>query len=426
MLRNSTLAPCAFRCDRRGATLTEVLMSLLIFSIGIVSVFTLFPISILQSIRATQLTNTRIQYDNVVQLISARPELLLGARYWEPNRNYLNGEVIVPPPVGGATWPQNNFYYRANGGGLSGPTEPSPWPAGGFPGNSENTFTWNFFQRAAFAIDPLGFLNVDFPQNRFGNHQGAPANLGLVRPDLATSLRIPEQKINALFSMPDSWTIAFEAVPSSVSNGPTQLTFPNEVDLSGITQNSYRVILTSEDGRRSISRNLGSPPVTGNVLNLAGDLPGDLNQVSELSTVRVEYFNRRYTWMLTVIRTPDGAPRAQCVLFFNRSFNPDDEYLYHYEIPPSSVERNVLQVSWTGSDPKPLIREGNFVFDSITARWYRMVNVSSTLTSPATIVLERDLEGVHAGGDPTDDSNPATFGGMMFMPGIVHVYDLPL
>ena len=42
--------------DRRGVTLTEVLMSLMIMSIGISSVAVLFPLSMLRSLQATQRT----------------------------------------------------------------------------------------------------------------------------------------------------------------------------------------------------------------------------------------------------------------------------------------------------------------------------------------------------------------------------------
>ena len=49
---------------RPGTTLTEVLMSILIMSIGVVTLATLFPIAILRSVQATQLTNaTILRYD---------------------------------------------------------------------------------------------------------------------------------------------------------------------------------------------------------------------------------------------------------------------------------------------------------------------------------------------------------------------------
>lgn len=61
---------------RRGATLTEVLMALLIMAVGIVSVFTLFPLSILLSIRSHTLTEARIHKNNAAELIRSQPSVL--------------------------------------------------------------------------------------------------------------------------------------------------------------------------------------------------------------------------------------------------------------------------------------------------------------------------------------------------------------
>ena len=44
--------------NRTGATLTEVLMSMMILSIGVLSLAAMFPIGILSSVRATQLTHS--------------------------------------------------------------------------------------------------------------------------------------------------------------------------------------------------------------------------------------------------------------------------------------------------------------------------------------------------------------------------------
>ncbi|MEZ6034833.1 MAG: prepilin-type N-terminal cleavage/methylation domain-containing protein [Planctomycetaceae bacterium] len=60
----------------RGVTLVEVLMSLLIMSIGVSAVAALFPISVLRSIQATQLTNAAILKTNVETVLQMRPELV--------------------------------------------------------------------------------------------------------------------------------------------------------------------------------------------------------------------------------------------------------------------------------------------------------------------------------------------------------------
>ena len=62
--------------ERSGVTLTEVLMSLMIMSIGISAVAVLFPISVLRSVQATQLTNAAILKRNAQALLDMRQELV--------------------------------------------------------------------------------------------------------------------------------------------------------------------------------------------------------------------------------------------------------------------------------------------------------------------------------------------------------------
>jgi type II secretory pathway pseudopilin PulG len=62
--------------DRLGVTMVEVLMSLMIMSIGIASVAVLFPIAVLRSIQATQLTNAAILKSNAESMIDANKQLI--------------------------------------------------------------------------------------------------------------------------------------------------------------------------------------------------------------------------------------------------------------------------------------------------------------------------------------------------------------
>lgn len=59
-----------------GVTLIEVLMSLMIMAIGVSAVMVLFPISVLRSVQATQMTNAAILKTNAVTLINARKQLI--------------------------------------------------------------------------------------------------------------------------------------------------------------------------------------------------------------------------------------------------------------------------------------------------------------------------------------------------------------
>ncbi|MBL8809412.1 MAG: hypothetical protein JNM43_04465, partial [Planctomycetaceae bacterium] len=66
-----------------GVTLTEVLMSLLIMSIGISAVMVLFPISVLRSTQSTQLTNAAILKYNAEAQIRQNPKLV-----FDPDGDY--------------------------------------------------------------------------------------------------------------------------------------------------------------------------------------------------------------------------------------------------------------------------------------------------------------------------------------------------
>ncbi|RLT21206.1 MAG: hypothetical protein DWI29_02365, partial [Planctomycetota bacterium] len=98
--------------------MTEVLMSMLIMSIGVSSVAVLFPISVLRSVQATQLTNAAILMTNAKALVQMRKELLfdpdgdgnLDEHIW----NKTEQRYIVDPAgyfeiaaAPGATWSSN-------------------------------------------------------------------------------------------------------------------------------------------------------------------------------------------------------------------------------------------------------------------------------------------------------------------------------
>ena len=62
---------------RTGVTLTEVLMSLMIMSIGVSAVAVLFPVSTLRAIQANQLTHGAIVKYNVEALLQADPKWVI-------------------------------------------------------------------------------------------------------------------------------------------------------------------------------------------------------------------------------------------------------------------------------------------------------------------------------------------------------------
>ena len=111
---------------RSGATLTEVLMSLLIMSIGILSVMSLFPIALLRTIGAAQRTSAALLSENAVEEMAGRAALLEGVLPWQPNTGYAPGELVRPTPTSGSTTSDSNrtFVVLPGSGGFSSGTQP--------------------------------------------------------------------------------------------------------------------------------------------------------------------------------------------------------------------------------------------------------------------------------------------------------------
>lgn len=210
----------------RGATLVEVLMALLVMAIGVTSVFTLFPLALLKSIKANQLTTAKLYEGSIKDVVLATPQLITGAPTWQPNTRYLNSSTVasapyesrwVSPPSTGRLLPLTNEIYFAepSGGGpyFSGTDIPnfrqgntwgnpfapvvrlpfsfSSTTAAGNPGAyavptarpnrpsniGERNIAWVPYKHSphptrggwcAYFVDPLGWYRVSVDQTQFG------------------------------------------------------------------------------------------------------------------------------------------------------------------------------------------------------------------------------------------------------------------
>ena len=87
---------------RTGTTLSEVLVSMLIMSIGVVSLAALFPISVLRTAQATQLTHSVFLRNNAEAAVESNMGLLSNAQLAVPttmdvgNPNWITYGVIDP------------------------------------------------------------------------------------------------------------------------------------------------------------------------------------------------------------------------------------------------------------------------------------------------------------------------------------------
>lgn len=498
---------------RRGATLVEVLMALLVMAIGVTSVFTLFPLSILRSIKASQLTNAKLVAENAREVILANPQLVTGAPPWTASTTYGSRPAYTPFGIGGQTsncWvtptprpgrllPETNLlYYTPNQTGVSGAFEPKwrngvvNWtgaqvatnrggyrnftyitypPTGGalFPlpiydgtlNDTSSSRAWYGYRHSryepdprwsAYVVDPLGWWEMD--------GQGISAayrdRLGALD---RIHCQLPLDKARELFASQDSWQqVLSSIIPSNISfpaagqvrltlNIPTEL----EIDIQRLRTPSVipepRVVLLSEDGRRAYGLTVNTNVVVNaslapNEIQVNGTLPSDFDEIKpadplngilgEISTVRIDTYQQRYTWLMTVHLGPRGEAQIDCIIFHNRSFNPLDEEPvaaeFHGPNASGTYRQDQAMITWPASRAagNPPVKEGGYIYDSNNAHWYRIqkiesINNTSLTTRSAVLTLNTSVT-VTTSQEVTPDYD----GQAILFPNIVSVFHLDL
>ncbi len=420
--RLSVLSP---RRARSGATLTEVLMSLMIMGLGITSVFTLFPMSVLRSIKSTNLTNAALLAE------SAREYYV-----------FRKAQLSLPPARHNSyvdSHTKDALLYRSTNAAINSTTEGDdvaiPQPFSG-----------------TFMVDPYGGVNA----SSFGNDPGrygrvlrvlnCPVNLG---PDGVpgasgdpTHLLLGDDSVDLTpVTSLDSWITAYEDLPTSATNisvtappaDVTQLVFPPNVNLTEIVSNQSRVLLMTTDNRQSFTRSLHVVPVPAgnpNYLHIVPPIPAA--DLARIGTVRLQHFERRYTYMYTLHYDESGESWGQIVVFFRREFGDSEQT---YKIKDNSIDtlnrRITVQLGSGFSGRAP--GNGDYIFGTwlakpnrpvVHGRWYRVVssvevpeaNWESPTSGPEyRVTLDRNWEGLwHPNNQPR----------AMLPKGVVSVFDL--
>lgn len=465
---------------RRGVTLTEVLMSLMIMSIGVSAVAVLFPISVLRSVQATQLTNSAILKYNAEALLRMRMGMVFDpdgdGNVNEHIGRTLESRYIIDP----------SGYFAMTEAGMSYAVNPA-WPAD--PAQARGFADW--FGNLDPDNDPstpaVGFAGLPRYDGgvRCGTRSGGlPSGY---RPDpnsfpeenralqmLASGVsRLGDGWVNVL----DTYAEAFLLADGSTSTAPPAtaavagVVLPADVDLSDIVDSNSnvprsggvqlipdpettRVVVFSIDGKFSISLpltaldNVSKGILWTEDLNLDGSFTAatedlNLNGAADARSLPLEFVDltlatpafqagriliqtsrtHDFNWLLTVRRGGDGEVRGvDVVVTFNKNVTVDDERLFAAAFLPGAFQIPVLQASGTtqsGDAAEPFLKRGGFVLDVANARWYRIRDYapqSVTVGATSGPGFIVTLE------SPVVEAAATSMA--MFLPGVVDVYPM--
>ncbi len=393
------------RISRSGTTLTEVLMSLGIMTIGVVMVATVFPIATLRTLEASKQTNSTIAKVNAEAAIDSRPELIHNPDDGIPELTSFFLPFAIEPAA--------TKYAKLK---------------------NDPTFG-SAFRGHRYVVDPYGYWSVDPTyQMLFGNVGGGPwpASYNLVArynagfPDVATA---------GLFVVqPDNWKLVNEAqtVGTGTATGITSVTLEDGADLSAVTLSAgvvFRAVVFDIDGTHSEVRYLTdatllsmSPPTVGWPSTPAQPqaLPTRF-EGGNIGKVRVEVSDEIYTWMLSVRKRQNDEAIVNVVVFFKRKFSGDarEERIYEASfrrwdlgadgVPGSNLPvpgfangddnqngvvndvgeigfpytddtpNGIVTVRWPDAAPEPVLKRGGYVFDTANGIWYQIRAVQNEI-----------------------------------------------
>lgn len=397
--------------NRRGTSLMEVMVALLMLGVGILGVMSLFPIAITRAVEASRLTNATILSKQADALVDMH-RLVTDDFVPQPKEGYVTNCVI--DPLGWHDLAGTGFAQQYGNNGTA-PVQYVPPIVQTQRGTTQ--FVGNF--RDILISPDDGGVVVNPPPNIFPDDV-EPSGTPLRRLGFAANPIPPypagsplagllRDGLLGLFSLPDNFDNVFTADPDPVLNVLDRngriigVGFPSsQHDLRHLQTSGFvprtRATLFDATGRTSQIRETAD----GLSLVLDGDnwiiswtppLPADFGAISE---VRVEFPEVRYTWMLTVRKrgiAGGSVSEIDCVVFHNRPLgDPSQEFVWTATQPgdlsrPITAPNNIVDLTF--STPPP-IRKGGWVFDPQNCHWYRVLDILSESENSMRVQLERN------------------------------------
>ena len=197
---------------KRGMTLVEVLMSMLVMGIGVLGVIALLPLAFVRAVQATNLTNGTILRYNAESMTDTNPRLLL---FWQGQTTYSNATPIAGGGNGDFVdipgYPLVAFQCTMSG--TSGSLRPAWNPTVGGT-TTDGSVVWTTMSLAAnpqlapvrFVMDPLGW-NASGPSLQ--------TNLGSTAAGAVDPLAIPRLTAEAPRCWPRSCRLICRIVGSN-------------------------------------------------------------------------------------------------------------------------------------------------------------------------------------------------------------------
>ena len=462
----------------KGVTLTEVLMSLMIMSIGVSAVMVLFPISVLRSVQSTQLTNAAIlkrnieselrndqklifdpdgDYDlqvNDVQRASALAEHFQGAAA----RNY-----VVDPAGFYALFGQDNdgdaaiepaddafAHSFGNVGTEAGFYVGTPSVLRGLPrfdGRVMSKFmTSTSVLSTALTADQLNALTeLGLKRCRLGDGR-------IVQLDTFAANPLTRTLPGGTYGPAGAYLVGIELQDTVIADDLAQIpTSANSIpgNLIPDPENS-EIVIFSANGNFSQTFPLTHIDATRRAVfwsEYDDDVPANAwrdfnkNGIEDVRPLPREFQGTAgrvvlrssrtadFTWLLTIRRASDGrVSGADVVVRHNVGINAADERVFTAVFTAGST---FVGVNNWADGTAPVLQRGQFILDPVNARWYRIAAVtytsSSTPTSPWSgfdYRVELENAAIGSSGTLTDGVNPMIPGAAIFVPHIVDVYPL--
>ena len=468
--------------DRRAVTLIEVLMSLMIMSIGVSAVMVLFPISVLRSVQSTQMTNATILKYNTEAQLRRDPKVIFDPdgnfdlatneqqRQQAVSEHYQSAAFrnYIVDPVG-----FHGFFGFDNDGNGTVDTTDDAWARSfgndgyqpGFQLGAPPTIVVPSLRRydgrvisqfvgavesgvqsSALSADQITALQqLASRLARLGD--GKTVQLDTIAEGTPLVRTIAGTPYFVGVQVPSS--VAMDeliAIPTSTNSNPGGLIPDPELaeivlfSVDGRFSQTYPLTHISPADRKAFWSEYdddatASAPVDFNrngyadIRPLPAQFGGSVGRVL-LRSVRTA----DYSWLLTVRRGSDGQARGvDVVIRYHSGVKPQDERVF-----PATFAKgfNIVGLSRPGDGTEPTLKRGQFIFDPANARWYRITDYEERPSAgfiPAAEVpfwaaydyrVAIETAAVADAGRLPTASTAAVYSGGMLLPGVIDVYPM--